>query len=152
MARNNIDIKLTQDEFGAFDLTIEDGDFVGVEGFDTALNLSLLTDARAPQDKVPTPEKRRGWMGDLNSPVTGRLIGSLLWLLEQRRLVQGTLNDAVSFTRDALNWFVEDGIAKDVAVSGVIVPRQGIALTIVITTLDGRTETHYVPLWEVTGQ
>ena len=147
-----IDVKLTQDEFGAFDLTIADGDFVGVEGFDTALNLSLLTDARAPEDKVGKPENRRGWMGDLNSPVTGRLIGSLIWLLNQRRLTQDTLNDAVSFTRDALNWFVVDGIARAVDVSGIIIPKIGIAVTIVITTLDGRTETHYVPLWEVTGQ
>ena len=147
-----IDIKLTQDESGAFDLTITDGDFEGVEGFDTALNLSLLTDARAPQDRVSAPEKRRGWMGDLNSPVDGRLLGSLLWLLKQRRLTQDTLNDAVSFASDALNWFVQDGIAQNVTVTGAIVPRQGIALTIVITTLDGRTDTHYVPLWEVTGQ
>lgn len=147
-----IDIKLTQDEFGAFDLTIVDGDFEGVEGFDTALNLSLFSDARAPENKVALPENRRGWMGDLNSPVPDRLIGSLLWLLNQRRLTQDTLNDAVSFTRDALNWFVVDGIARDVTVTGVIVPRQGIALTIVITTLDGRTDTHYVPLWEATGQ
>ena len=66
--------------------------------------------------------------------------------------MQNTLNDAVSFTRDALNWFVVDGIAKDVAVTGAIVPKLGIALTITITTFDGRTETHYVPLWEVTGQ
>ena len=32
-----IDIKLTQDEFGAFDFTIKDGDFEGVDGFDTSL-------------------------------------------------------------------------------------------------------------------
>ena len=147
-----IDLKLTQDEFGAFDLTIADGDFESVEGFDTALNLSLLTDARAPEDKVAVPENRKGWLGDLTSPVTDRLIGSLLWLLDQRRLTQDTLNDAVSFTRDALNWFVQDGIAKAVDVTGVIIPKTGIQLTIVITTFDGRTETHYVPLWEVTGQ
>lgn len=147
-----IDIKLTQDESGAYDLTIADGDFEGVDGFDTAINVSLFSDARAPQDRVSVPEKRRGWMGDLNSPVVGRLLGSLLWLLKQRRLTQDTLNDAVSFANDALNWFVQDGIAQNVTVTGAIVPRQGIALTIVITTLDGRTDTHYVPLWEVTGQ
>jgi len=147
-----IDTKLTQDEFGAFDLTIVDGDFESVEGFDTALNLSLLTDARAPENRVAIPENRRGWLGDLNSPVVDRKLGSLNWLLNQRRLTQDTLNDAVSINRDALNWFVEDGIAKTIEVTGEIVPRQGIALTIIITTFDGRTETHYVPLWEVTGQ
>ena len=144
-------MKLTLDEHGAFDLTIVDGDFEGVEGFDTAINVSQFSDRRAPSDKVSLPEKRRGWIGDLTSPVDGREFGSWLWLLNQRRLDQDTLNDAVSYERDALNWFVEDGLVKDVTVTGVIVPRRGIALTIVITTLDGRTDTHYVPLWEVTG-
>ncbi len=147
-----IDVKITQNSFGGYDLTIADGDFEGVEGFDTALNVSLLSDARAPEDKVEKPEKRRGWLGDLNSPVTDRFFGSLLWLLNQRRLIQNTLNDAVSFTRDALNWLVVDEIAKTVTVTGEIVPRLGIAVTIIITTFDGRTDTHYVPLWEVTGQ
>ncbi len=146
-----IDIKLTVDEHGAFDLSIVDGDFEGVEGFDTAINWSLFGDKRAPADKVSKPEKRRGWLGDLTSPVEGREQGSWLWLLNQRRLNQDTLNDAVSFARDALAWFVEDDIAKDVTVTGIIVPQQGIRLTIIITTLDGRTDTHYVPLWEVTG-
>lgn len=146
-----IDIKMTIDEHGAFDLTIADGDFEGVEGFDTAIQWSLYSDRRAPEDKVSRAEARRGWLGDLTSPVVGREIGSWLWLLNQRRLDQDTLNDAVSYARDAMAWFVEDGLAKDIAVSGVIIPRQGIQLTIVITTLDGRTDTHYVPLWEVTG-
>lgn len=147
-----IDIKLTQDEFGSFDFTIKNGDFEGVEGFDTAIDMSLFTDRRATPDKVFKPELRRGWMGDTESPVNGREIGSWLWLLNQRRLTQDTLNEAISFARDALNWFVEDGVAKDIAVAGVIVPRGGIALTITITALDGRVDTHYRPLWEVTGQ
>ncbi len=146
-----IDVKLTQDTNGAFDLTIKSGDFVGVEGFDTALDLSLFTDARAPKDKISLPENRRGWLGDTESPVADRVIGCLLWLTNQRRLTQATLNDNVSYTRDGLNWFIEDGLVTDITVTGKIIPRQGTELKIIITTLDGRTDTHYVPLWEVTG-
>ena len=147
-----IDVKLIEDGSGLYDLSLDGGDFAGVEGFDTAIQVSLFSDARAPDDKVSKPENRRGWMLDLESPVVDRKVGSLLWLVSQSRLTQSTLNSAVTYARDALNWFVIDGIAKDVAVSGVIVPRTGIALDIIITTLDGRTEVHYVPLWEVTGK
>jgi phage gp46-like protein len=147
---SGIDIKLTQTD-GDFDLTITDGDFTGVDGFDTAIDVSLFTDARAPEDRVTKPENRRGYLGDTESPVEGRSLGGLLWLVEQRRLTQETLNEVVSFANQALAWFVEDGIAKNVDVTGAIEAPHGMSLTIIITTLDGRTDTHYVPLWEVTG-
>jgi phage gp46-like protein len=146
-----IDIDITQDAAGGFDFDIENGDIKSVEGFDTAIKVSLFTDARAPEAKVTKPENRRGWMPNLASPVENREMGGLLWLTEQRRLTQDSLNEAVDYARKSLLWFVQDGLAKDVTVTGEIVPRQGISLTIVITTLDGRTDTHYVPLWEVTG-
>ena len=143
-----IDLKLTQGTSGRFDFTISGGDLDGVEGFDTALQVSLLTDARAPADKVLRPEDRRGWVGNT---VETRDLGSLLWLVEQRRLTQDTLNETVDYARKSLQWFIDDGIAENVEVSGGIVIGSGILLTIVITAPDGRTKTHYVPLWEVTG-
>jgi phage gp46-like protein len=147
-----IDFKLQRDEFGRYDLVVGDnGDFEQEDGFDTAILVSLLTDARAPADIVKQPENRRGWMGNIESPVENRELGGLLWLIDQRRLTQETLNDARDYATKALNWFVTDGLAKAVEVTGEIVPRSGIALTIIITTLDGRTQSHYVPLWEVTG-
>ena len=146
-----IDVRLTQGQNGRFDLSIDGGDFESVDGFDTALQVSLLSDARADSSEVLTPEQRRGWIGDLVSTVTDRLFGGKLWLLDQRKLTQTTLNDATDFARKALSWFTQDGIAKNIDVSGVIVPRSGIALNIKITSFDGSTENHYVPLWEATG-
>ena len=146
-----VDLDIIQDASGAFDLEIENGDFKTVDGFDTAIKVSLLTDARAPKDRVTKQENRRGWMPNVASPVEGRDLGGLLWLTEQSRLTQQTVNEDVDFARKSLLWFVEDVLAKDVTVTGEVVSRQSIALTIVITTLDGRTDTHYVPLWEVTG-
>jgi phage gp46-like protein len=145
------DLKLTQSDDGVFDLVIENGNFVIEDGFDTSIWVSLLTDARAPRDKVVLPENRRGWMGNLVSPVVGRDLGGLLWLTEQRRLTQKTLNEVVDYARKALNWFVEDGTATSLAVTGEITPRSGITLAITITALNGLTETHYINLWEVTG-
>jgi phage gp46-like protein len=146
-----IDLKLTQDASGVWDLSISNGDLEGVEGFDTAIFSSLLTDARAPESIVLKPENRRGWMGNLASTVDGRDFGGLLWLVNQRRLTQETLNEAVDYARQALDWLVEDGLASNIEVTGTIVPRSGITLEIVITSPEGETVTHYVPLWEVTG-
>jgi len=146
-----IDIKTVKASNGVFDIPIENGDLAGVEGFDTAIWVSLFTDARAPESIVKKPEDRRGWLGNLASPVEGRDLGGLLWLTDQRRLNQDALNEVVDYARQSLNWFVEDSIAKSIEVSGEIIPLQGIRLTIIIETPDGNTVTHYVPLWEVTG-
>jgi phage gp46-like protein len=146
-----IDINLVRDDNGVYDFEILDGDTVGVEGFDTAIDVSLFTDSRAPADLVPKPEKRRGWMGNTESPVEDRELGGLLWIIDQARLTQDTLNASIDYANKALAWFTLDGIAKTVQVSGSIIPRQGIQLVIVITALDGVTTTHYRNLWEVTG-
>lgn len=142
------DIKLTQCNNGRYDFTISNGDLTGVDGFDTALQVSLFTDARAPEDKVVKPENRRGWLGNTLTEIE---LGGLLWLVEQRRLTQKTLNETIDYARKSLQWFVNDGIAKNVQVSGTIVIQSGIQLTIIITAPSGRTQTHYVPLWEITG-
>lgn len=146
------DFKLVQGSDGRFDIAIENGDIANEDGFDTAIYVSLFTDARAPEAKVFQPENRRGWLGNLVSPVEGRELGGLRWLTEQRRLTQSTLNEVVSYDQQALDWFVEDEIAKNIAVSGEIIPQSGIALTINITATDGKTENYYIPLWEATGQ
>jgi phage gp46-like protein len=146
-----IDIELTQDTFGNFDVTLENGDLKGENGFDTAIWVSLFTDARAPESKVTIPENRRGWIGNLVSPVENRELGGLLWLAEQRRLTQDTLNEIIDYARKSLQWFVEDEIAVNIEVTGVIVPKQGIRLQIDIEAPSGNTKTHYVPLWELTG-
>ena len=145
-----IDLLLTQDNNGVFDLSVADGDLASTDGLDTAIWESIFSDQRAPESKVPLPQNRRGWLGDLNSPVEGRLYGSLLWLLDQRRLTQDALNEGISSLQDALQWIQDDGLAQNVTVTGELVPRSGIALTAIITTLDGKVESHYIPLWEAT--
>ena len=146
-----IDMKFTQGDDGVFDIEIENGVIKREDGFDTALNLSMLTYGRAPASRVVKPENRRGWLGNTVSPVIGRNIGSLMWLLNQRRLRQATLNEAISFSREALNWIVEDGLAQKIEVTGTIIPQTGIQLAITITALNGETETYYINLWELTG-
>lgn len=144
------DIQLIQDEQGRFDIAIEDGDIKSVDGLETALYVSLFTDARATEKQVFVPEYRRGWIGNLASLVDGRQLGSLLWLIDQRRLTQTTLNEVVDYARKSVQWLVEDGLCIRTAVSGSIVPGQGIRLNVEITSQEGVTESRYVDLWRKT--
>jgi phage gp46-like protein len=145
------DIKLTKNSNGVFDFTVTSGNLTKHEGFDTALQVSLFTDARASASKVVKPERRRGFMGNILNPVQDRQLGGLIWLVEQRRLTQETVNEVVDYAEKSLAWMIEDGIAVDIVVSGDIIPTRGIQLQIDITAIDGTTETRFFKLWELTG-
>lgn len=144
-----LDILLSQTEKG-YDINIKDADIESLNNFKTAIEVSLFSDSRADRTQVFLPESRRGWIGDLATPIDGQNFGSLLWLIQQERLTQTTLNRAVNFTRSALQWLIDQGQAVTVNVSGEIVPMSGIRLNIVITSVLGQTESHYVELWENT--
>lgn len=107
---NFIDIDLEKTEQGYYDLYFDtDGDFAKTKGFNTALKMSLLTDSRASASQVPDPVRRRGWWGNFLLGFANYELGSLMWLLNQARATQDTLNSAINFTRDALQWLIEDG-------------------------------------------
>lgn len=147
-----LDVALTEDSVtGEFDLSIEGSDFAGTEGLETAILLSLLSDGRASDDQVATPQFRRGWIGDAVPAAEGYRIGSLLWLVEPSKATQQTMNIAAAAAQEALQWLLDAGIADDVQVSGEITgPRTG-TLTIDITAPDGGSTTQYVQLWENTA-
>lgn len=144
------DIKLTLNN-GAFDIAIENGDFANEPGFDTAIWISLFSDARADESQVIKPENRRGWLGNTLSNVPGRQLGSYLWLAEQRRLTQDTVNEIEDYARKSLWWMIEDGILRNIEVTGEIIPRTGIKLGIKLTAHDGDISNHFIKLWELTG-
>lgn len=144
------EIRLSLDN-GSFDIVIQDGDFANEDGFDTAIWVSLFSDARADISQVIVPENRRGWLGNLVSDVEGRQLGGYLWLTEQRRLNQDSLNEVIDYIRKSLNWLIEDGAAVKIEVLGDILPRQGIEAQVTITALDGITSDHFIQLWKVTG-
>lgn len=148
MAKREIKLEM---ENGAFEIVIENGDFANEPGFDTNIWVSLFSDSRADVSQVIIPEYRRGWLGDIASEVPERQIGSFLWLAEQRRLNQDTLNEIIDYIRKSLAWLVTDDIALKVEVDGSIVPRTGISADITITAKDGITSNHYIELWRLTG-
>lgn len=147
---SNREIKLEM-ENGAFEIVIENGDFANEPGFDTNIWVSLFSDSRADVSQVIIPEYRRGWLGNIVTDVPERQLGSFLWLVEQRRLNQDSLNEVIDYIRKALQWIVDDGVALKIEVDGDIVPRTGIAASILITSKDGVTSDHYIELWRLTG-
>lgn len=146
-----VDLKLTQNSNGVFDFTVVNKNFAKHSGMDTSLQVSLLTDARATAAQVASPEHRRGFLGDTVNRIAGRKLGSWIWLVNQRRLTQDTVNLIVDYAGKAFQWLIDDGLAVNVQVSGAIIPTLGIELKVVTTAIDGQTETRFFKLWELTG-
>lgn len=123
---------------GSFALTDDGLDLATDPGLQTAVIISLFTDRRAgDHDELPATETdRRGWWGnDLES--AGDEIGSKLWLLRREKQMRSVVTRAEEYARDALQWLIEDKVARTVAVTGSI-PRPGwLLLDIDITRVDG---------------
>lgn len=114
----------------AADLRLVDGLLETDDSLYTATVISLFTDARAgADDELPATESfRRGWWGDgvpsKFSPAGDR-IGSKLWLLSRRKQTEETRLLAVHWTREALQWAIDDGhvAGVDVVASWAAGPR-----------------------------
>ena len=122
----------------------------GDDGLDTAVILSLFTDARSlDDDKLPHGSTdRRGWWGDAFASAQGDRIGSRLWLLGPGKQIRENLNAAREYAEEALTWMVRDGIAARVDVDASN-PRDGVlALAVAIEKPDGtRLARRYETLW-----
>lgn len=97
------------------------------DGLETAVILSLFTDRQAePGDSIPdATADRRGWWADMFADVPADKIGSRLWLLHREKQLQSVVIRAREYAQEALDWLVEDGVAKAVNISTSIV-RMGV--------------------------
>jgi phage gp46-like protein len=144
------DVQIKPNEDGLFDLVIDGADFAGVDGLETAIANSLFSDRRADAARVQNPKNRRGWVGDIFTASDGRKIGSQLWTLDQARLTPQTVNDARVFAIEALQWMIEDRVARSV---DVIVDRRGareLAIAVTFTTPAGDVR-QYDYIWRNTS-
>lgn len=84
-------------------------------GFETAVTISLFTEARANvEDVLPSSDTTlRGWWGDelLDVP-----IGSRRWLLERTKINGNNLKLLEQYEREALEWMVQDGIVDRIEI------------------------------------
>lgn len=124
------------------DWVLEPPDLAGGADLESAVILSLFTDRLAlPDDPLPDPSDgdRRGWWADWNAdevfdqPVG--LIGSRIWLLEREKATNDVRLRAEDYTREALQWLLDDDVADEVNVAaewaGVAPGRLDVAVEII---------------------
>lgn len=121
------------------DVQVACGDLATGNELSTVVMLSLFTDRRAnDDDTLPDGSDPRGWWADA---MDGRQIGSRLWLLERSRNLPETLRLAQDYAKEALQWLVEDQIAKSVSVTVTAIGncKNEMFLAVDICKPDGKT-------------
>jgi phage gp46-like protein len=103
------------------DITIQNGDLSRDESLETAILISLYTDARNIGE-TEFAQDVRGWWAD-------NAAGSLLWLLERSKTESAVLGQAEDRCRTALQWLIDDGVAERFTVT---VARQDTNLAITV--------------------
>ena len=140
-----------QDAWGA-DLALLGFDLATDEGLNTAVTISWFTDRRAPADAQldtagDNPPDPRGWWGDAFAAVDNDQIGSLFWLLQRSKELPPTLRQYEEYGRQALQWLIDDGGARAVAVSGTDLGEGWLQLSAAITKPDGKVHT-FDKIWK----
>lgn len=110
------DVKIEQGVNDIFDIPVINSDLATVDGVETAIGVSLFTDSRAPSGIVKDAFRRRGWSGNALTFQEGFELGSILWILDQTRLNQNTLNTGEDIVRKSLQYMIGDGIADTIDV------------------------------------
>lgn len=101
---------------GCFDVEIKNGDVVRDDGLETAVTISLFTDRRVTEEEKPyLANSKRGYWGDLFSEIDGDKMGSRLWTLEREKRTTEVLRRAEDYTREALQWLIDDGVVLSIS-------------------------------------
>lgn len=147
----NTDIEFKQTSEGYYDLSLdESGDFSKTNSFDTSILLSIFCERRATVTEVPISFRRRGWIGNIDRPVE---YGSKVWLLEQSRLTNSTVNIARDYLRQALQWLIDFGYLKEILVeTDRDLTRNALLANITLVRFDDKVEHKNFVLWENTGR
>jgi len=135
----------------AIDVALSGGGLATDGGLETAVVVSLFTDARAQSDDVLADDQldddanRRGWWGDAVPPTidgvpkVGDRIGSRLWLLGREKIVPETISRAETYIREALQWMIDDGMARRIDVTVEAQRQNVLAFEIVIERPSGES-------------
>lgn len=107
----------------AFDLALFGADLASEDTLASAVLISLLSDRLAERYEVSSGEDRRGWWADAYAD-SNHKTGSRLWLLEREKQLPGVVLRCKQYCEEALQWFIDDALAKSVTVT-VFAPRTG---------------------------
>lgn len=130
------DIALRLDSADQFDLAMDGVDLATDEGLETAIIVSLFTDARADARELPAGHTdRRGWWGDVADPQDP--IGSKLWTLAREKSINAVVVRAEEYTHQALQWLVDDGVVSDIDVTAELLDRDRLAIEVSLARRTG---------------
>lgn len=122
---------------------IVDGDLQRESGLAAAVLLSLFSDARTAPDptKPINDQDLRGWWGE----TAPDRYGSHLWLLERAKATTETLRRAQDYAFAALQWMIQQRIAREVQIHASYKNRTMLVLDVVILRGDAR---RWARLWQ----
>jgi phage gp46-like protein len=121
------------------------GDVETGQDLETACLTSLFSDALATPDFVPTDgtNDRRGWWADT---YLDRPLGSNFWQLDRAKTLRQNLGLARTTTLAALQWLVDDGVAKSIACNTAWLTPTMLGIAVLITKPDG-SQTKFMFGW-----
>lgn len=132
---------------GQLDIAREEtGALTDADGFESAVLLSLFSDARAGEDEA-RGDDHRGWWGDTWPEVKGDKLGSRLWAVLRGGSPE-ELAAARTAAEEALRWLVTDGIAAAVSCVVSLIDERAV-LRVEISRPKGLTR--WARAWEVSG-
>ena len=113
-----IDLQLQQNSDGAYDLALFDDDLAHADDLQSAVLISLLSDARAAEDDLlpDSGNDHRGWWADAINTVAS---GSKLWLEQRAKHTTETVRNLEQYARDALQWLIDAGHVQELDVQVV---------------------------------
>lgn len=125
------------------DILMDGPDLVMDDGMETAVILSLFTDARAAKDdQIPDgSDDRRGFWGDAFDDAGEGLSGSRLWLLERCTITAENLRRWKDYAQEALAWMLRIGVAKSIDVAVVRIDVSAVSAEIKIYKPNGKLVT-----------
>ncbi len=130
------DIKLQLDSINQIDLAMDGVDLATDEGLETAIIISLLTDARVTPAELPAEHTdRRGWWGDVVDPQDP--IGSKLWTLAREKTTNSVVVRAEQYATEALQWMLDDGVVSDVTVRASYLRRDTLLIEVDLERREG---------------
>ena len=140
----SFDIALTEAPAGAEAVAV---DVETDSGLNTAVYLSLFTDARADPTTVLDASDLRGWWGDEFGE-----IGSLLWQLTRGKATDEAVSNAGVWAEQSLAWLVASGVAQSVIANASRIGLYAISIVIQIARPSNTTSTfRYALNWAATG-
>ena len=124
-----------------FQLVVEDGDLKGDDSLETAVIISLWSDQRVTEDELPAGHDfKRGWWGDIYPDVEGDKIGSKIWVLSRAKSTAENLAALENYATEALEWMINDGVAKSVSVIAAFDDNSSATMAIEIERPSGDTD------------